>query len=74
MKVVLDLKHSFSNYEWDDVKELKDFIDNYMLDTLWKFYDKNNLESGSDLLTDEEINKLYDILDMFRSYEIKGSD
>lgn len=74
MEVILDLKHSFSNYEWDDAKELKDFIDNYMLDTLWKFYDKNNLESGSDLLTDEEINKLYDILDMFRSYEIKESD
>lgn len=74
MKVILDLKHSFNNYEWDDVKELKDFIDNYMLDTLWKFYDKNNFESGSDLLTDEETNKLYDILDMFRSYEIKESD
>ena len=74
MKVILDLKKSFNNYEWDDIKELKDFIDNYMLDTLWKFYDKNNLESGSDLLTDEEINKLYDILDMFSNYEIKGSD
>jgi hypothetical protein len=74
MKVILDLKNSFNNYEWDDVKELKDFIDNYMLDTLWKFYDKNNLESGSDLLTDEEINKLYDILDMFSNYEIKECD
>lgn len=74
MKVILDLKKSFNNYEWDDIKELKDFIDNYMLDTLWKFYDKNNLESGSDLLTDEEINKLYDILDMFSNYEIKESD
>lgn len=71
MKVILDLNKSFNNYEWEDKKELKDFIDNYMLDTLWKFYDNNNLESGSDLLTDEEINKLYDILDMFRNYEIK---
>ena len=71
MKIVLDLKHSFSNYEWEDKEELKDFIDNYMLDTLWKFYDNNNLESGNDYLTEEEINKLYDILDMFRNYEIK---
>lgn len=74
MKIILDLDKSFSNYDWDNKKELKDFIDNYMLDILWKFYDKNNLESGNDYLTEEEVNKLYDILDMFRNYEIKEGD
>ncbi len=74
MKIILDLDKSFNNYDWEDKKQLKDFVDNYMLDTLWKFYDKNNFESDSNYLSDEEINKLYDILDMFRDYEIKESD
>ena len=72
MKIILDLDKSMSNYEWEDKKELKDFIDNYMLPTLWELYDKYNFESETDVFTDEEVNKLYDILDMFRDYKLKG--
>lgn len=72
MKIILDLDKSMNNYEWEDKKELKDFIDNYMLPTLWELYDKYNFESETDVFTDEEVNKLYDILDMFRDYKLKG--
>jgi hypothetical protein len=68
MKIELDLSKSYSNYEWDNKNELKDFIDNYMLRTLWKLYDRNE---DKNFLTDEEQNKLYDILDMFREYKVK---
>lgn len=72
MKIILDLDKSMNNYEWEDKKELKDFIDNYMLPTLWELYDKYGFESGTDVFTNEEVNKLYDILDMFRDYKLKG--
>lgn len=39
-----------------------------MLRTLWKLYDRNE---DKNFLTDEEQNKLYDILDMFREYKVK---
>ena len=68
MKVILDLSKSYSNNEWDNKKELKDFIDNYMLPVLWGLYEKNE---DKEFLNDEEQNKLYDILDMFREYKIK---
>ena len=71
MKIELDLSKSMSNYEWDNEEELKDFIDNYMLKTLWEFYNKNDLEHNENNLSEEEQNKLYDILDMFRNYEVK---
>ena len=68
MKVILNLEESYSNNEWDNKKELKEFISKYMLKTLWKLYDRNERE---EFLNEEEQNKLYDILDMFRNYEIK---
>lgn len=68
MKIELDLNSSYSNSEWDNKIELIDFIDNYMLRTLWKLYDRNE---DKNFLTDEEQNKLYDILDMFREYKVK---
>lgn len=71
MKIELDLSKSMSNYEWDNEEELKDFIDNYMLKTLWELYNKNDLEHNENNLSEEEQNKLYDILDMFRKYEVK---
>lgn len=67
MKIVLDLKHSFNNYEWNDKEELKDFVENILKSDLWSLY-------NSELLTDEMQDRLYDILDMFTSYEIKGSE
>lgn len=70
MKIILNLEKSMSNYEWE-TEELKDFIDNYMLKTLWDLYSKNDLEHNENNLSEEEQNKLYDILDMFRNYEIK---
>ena len=71
MKIELDLSKSMSNYEWENEEELKDFIDNYMLKTLWKLYYKNDLEHDENSFSEEEQNKLYDILDMFRKYEVK---
>lgn len=71
MKIILNLEKSMSNYEWETEEELKDFIDNYMLKTLWEFYNKNDLEHNENNLSEEEQNKFYDILDMFRNYEIK---
>lgn len=71
MKIELDLRESYSNSEWDNKRELKNFIDKYMLKTLWKLIDKNEKRQ---FLSEEEQNKLYDILDMFREYKIKGGD
>ena len=71
MKIILDLSESYSNNEWDNKRELKEFIDKYMLKTLWKLIDRNE---EIQFLSEEEQNKLYDILDMFREYKIKGGD
>lgn len=71
MKIELDLRESYSNSEWDNKRELKNFIDKYMLKTLWKLLDRNE---DKQFLSEEEQNKLYDILDMFREYKIKGGD
>ena len=71
MKIELDLNKSYSNNEWDNKRELKEFIDKYMLKTLWKLIDRNE---KIQFLSEEEQNKLYDILDMFREYKIKGGD
>lgn len=71
MKIELDLRESYSNSEWDNKRELKNFIDRYMLKTLWKLLDRNEKRQ---FLSEEEQNKLYDILDMFREYKIKGGD
>ena len=71
MKIELNLNESYSNNEWDNKRELKEFIDKYMLKTLWKLIDRNE---DKQFLTEEEQNKLYDILDMFREYRIKGGD
>ena len=75
MKIVLDLKHSYNNYEWEDKEELKKYIEENMLPILWNLYNKNsdNVDSFREDLSTEELNRLYDILDMFNKYEIKES-
>ena len=72
MKVVLDLKHTYNHYHWEDKEELTNYIDN-MKYQLWKFYNDNILEEEMD---DDILNRLYDILDMFNSFEIveKGEE
>lgn len=67
MKILLDLNKSFSNRYWVDSVELEDYI-KYMKNVLWEFHDK----AGD--VDDNEYERLYDILDMFESFEIKESD
>lgn len=67
MKIVLDLKHSYNNYEWENKEDLKDFIDNILKSDLWELYNSNLLDTD---LQD----RLYDILDMFNKYEIIESE
>lgn len=67
MKVVLDLKHSFNNYDWNNSKELEEHIYN-CLNTLWKYY-QDNIQEQYDA-SDEEYIRFYDLLDMFSSFDI----
>jgi len=69
MKIILDLDHSINNYNWTK-EELEKFV-LVMLDTLWALYNRDIQE---DILTDEEKLRLYDILDMFNKYDIKGDE
>ena len=68
MELKLDLKKSFNNYHWKDKQELKDYID-YMLNVLWE-YRKELTESESEKDYSNIEDRLFDILDMFSSYEI----
>lgn len=68
MKVVLDLKKSFNNYHWKNEEELKDYI-KYMKNELWEMYDETD-----EIMSDNKHDRLYDILDMFESFEIKECD
>lgn len=61
MKIILDLNKSMNNHELKNKKELETHLNN-IFDTLWGLYHK---------LDEEEKNSLYDLLDMFRNYEIK---
>lgn len=65
MKIILDLDKSINNYDYDE-KEIKMVIES-SLNTLWNKYDYE-CESFEE---DEEHFALYNILDMFRSFEIK---
>ena len=65
MKIVLDLKKSFNNYHWKNEEELKDYI-KYMKNELWEMYGETE-----DIMSDNKHDRLYDILDMFESFEIK---
>ncbi len=71
MKVVLDLKKSFNNYHWKDKELLEDYI-KYMKQVLWEFYEEES-GNGADM-EDNVLFRLYDILDMFESFEIKECD
>ena len=68
MKIELDLSKSINNYHWKDKEELKEHISN-MINELWKLYN----EMGENM-SDDEYNRLYDILDMFNKFEIKESE
>ena len=68
MKVVLDLKKSFNNYYWKDKEELEDYI-KYMKNELWEMYNETE-----ETMSENKHDRLYDILDMFESFEIKESD
>lgn len=70
MKVILDLKHSFNNYYWEDKKELEGYIKS-SLGILWKWYDEFIRDEYEDT---EEKTRFYDLLDMFESFEVKESD
>ena len=63
MKIVLDLKKSLNNYDWNNIEELKKHIENDIKPMLWELYDSENISV-------EEQNRLYDLLDMFNVYEI----
>jgi hypothetical protein len=66
MKVVLDLSKSINNYLYQDKDDLDGYIKS-MLKRLDELY--RDLEQD-DNIDDDTLNRLYDILDMFSSYEI----
>lgn len=66
-KIVLDLKHSMNNYEWDNVDELDERIRD-VLSMLWEFYSKTE-DVNVRYFGVEERNALYDLLDMFDKYD-----
>lgn len=70
MKIVLDLSKSGNHYHWEDKKELEEYI-NSMKNILWRLYE--SMQDDYDA-SDEEYNRLYDILDMFSVFEIKGDE
>ena len=70
MKIVLDLSKSDNHYHWEDKKELEKYI-NSMKNILWRLYE--SMQDDYDA-SDEEYNRLYDILDMFSVFEIKGDE
>ena len=70
MKIVLDLSKSGNHYLWEDKKELEEYI-NSMKNILWRLYE--SMQDDYDA-SDEEYNRLYDILDMFSVFEIKGDE
>lgn len=68
MKIVLDLSKSINNYNWlfkdnlkEHINETLDLLDELLLEL--KEQDKLHIE-------DTTLNRFYDILDMFSSYEI----
>ena len=65
MKIILDLKHSFNNYHWENEEELREYIKT-MRDELWELYNED-LET----MSDSQRNRLYDILDMFENFKIE---
>ena len=67
MKIILNLKKSINNYDWESKEKLENWLEDEILRTLWRLYDEN------DDLSVEQSNRLYDILDMFSSYEIIGN-
>lgn len=67
MKIELQLDKSFNNSHWNNKEELKDYIE-YMKLVLWDLYGDFDT---NDRLTENELMRLYDILDMFEKYEIK---
>lgn len=68
MKIILDLKNSFNNFDWESKEELEKYI-NEMKDILWKYYDEYFVQE--DNCEDEVKSRLYDMLDMFQSFEVK---
>lgn len=70
MKIILDLSRSGNHYNWEDKKELEEYI-NSMKNILWRLYE--SMQDDYDA-SDEEYNRLYDILDMFSVFEIKGDE
>jgi hypothetical protein len=66
MKVVLDLSKSINNYLYQDKDDLDGYIKS-MLKRLDELY--RDLEQD-DNIDDDTLNRFYDILDMFSSYEI----
>lgn len=66
-KIVLDLKHSMNNYEWDNADELDERIRD-VLSILWEFYSKIE-DVNVRYFGVEERNALYDLLDMFDRYD-----
>ena len=70
MKIVLDLKYSINNYEYQDKKDLEGYI-KIMLKQLDELY--FNLEQQENI-EDDYLNRFYDILDMFSKYEVKEGE
>lgn len=68
MKIILDLKHSYNNYYWTNKEELEDYI-KYAINELWEMYNETE-----ETMSENKHDRLYDILDMFNSYEIKESE
>lgn len=66
MKVVLDLSKSINSYLYQDKDDLDGYIKS-MLKRLDELY--RDLEQD-DNIDDDTLNRFYDILDMFSSYEI----
>lgn len=74
MKIVLDLKDKLNNFMVEDKEELKKYIDTLI--TCYEFLYKDTLEDGKryNAVSNEEHNKFYDILVLFKNYEIKGDN
>lgn len=71
MKIVLDLKHSFNNFNWESKEELKEYIDKHIIPVLWGLYKNLDENEKQTFLTGGNLNRLYDILDMFTNYTIE---
>lgn len=70
LKIKLDLNKSINNYDWENKEELKEHL-NECLKMAWELFKEIQEDTDTD-----HVNRLYDILDLFTTFEIieKGEE